>query len=114
MRPTIAAAMTASAVNNQTTSPMVPTGLTMSSADTATNVRPSTALRAQLRARLVRRIKDLELTQRGAGAKMKLATAQMSKLMRGDDIFTIDRLVDAAARLGLKVRITVTRPYEGG
>ena len=75
---------------------------------------PSTALRAQLRARLVRRIKDLELTQRGAGAKMKLATAQMSKLMRGDDIFTIDRLVDAAARLGLKVRITVTRPYEGG
>lgn len=75
---------------------------------------PSTALRAQLRARIVKRIEDLELTQRGAGARMKLATAQMSKLMRGDDVFSIDRLVDASARLGLSVRMTVTRPYEGG
>lgn len=72
---------------------------------------PSTVLRAQLRARITQRIEELQLKQAEAGKIMRLASAQMSKLMRGDDIFSLDRLVDAAARLELKVRMSVARPY---
>jgi len=75
---------------------------------------PSTALRAQLRARIIARIEDLGLRHAEAGKIMRLASAQMSKLMRGDDIFSLDRLVDAAARLELTVRMSVTRPYGEG
>jgi hypothetical protein len=29
----------------------------------------------------------------------------------GDDVFTLDRLIDAAANIGISVRMTVTRLY---
>ncbi len=40
--------------------------------------------------------------------------AQMSRLNGDEDIFTLDRLVDAAARVGFAVRMTATRPYRSG
>ena len=35
----------------------------------------------------------------------------MSRLKKGDDIFTLDRLIDAAANIGITVRMTAMRPY---
>ena len=32
-------------------------------------------------------------------------------MRKGDDIFTLDRLIDAAVHIGITVRMTATRPY---
>jgi hypothetical protein len=36
----------------------------------------------------------------------------LSRLKKGDDIFTLDRLIDAAASIGITVRMTATRPNQ--
>ena len=72
---------------------------------------PSAPLRAQLRARILGRIAELKLKDFEAAAELGLSTGQMSRLRAGEDIFTLDRLIDAAANLGLTVRMTATRPY---
>jgi hypothetical protein len=38
----------------------------------------------------------------------------MSRLRQGEDVFTLDRLIDAAANIGITVRMTATRPYGHG
>jgi hypothetical protein len=38
----------------------------------------------------------------------------MSRLKAQEDIFTLDRLIDAAANIGITVRMTATRPYWQG
>jgi hypothetical protein len=43
-----------------------------------------------------------------------LSPGQMSRLRTGDDVFTLDRMIDAAANIGIAVRMTATRPYRGG
>jgi hypothetical protein len=43
-----------------------------------------------------------------------LSPGQMSRLRTGDDVFTLDRLIDAAANIGIAVRMTATRPYRRG
>jgi hypothetical protein len=35
----------------------------------------------------------------------------MSRLRQEEDIFTLDRLIDAAANIGITVRMSATRPY---
>jgi predicted XRE-type DNA-binding protein len=72
---------------------------------------PSTVLRAQLRKKIRDRIAQLDLQQSGAAAKLGFTAAQTSRLMDDQDIFTLDRLVDAAARIGVAVRMNATRPY---
>ena len=75
---------------------------------------PSAPLRAQLRERIVSRIAELQLRDFEAAEKLGFSPGQMSRLRAGDDIFTLDRLIDAAANLGISVRMTATRPYGRG
>lgn len=73
---------------------------------------PSAILRAQLRERIAKRIDELHLKRGAAGQALGLSPAQMSRLASDEDIFSLDRLVDAAAAIGLTVRLSTTRHYE--
>ena len=75
---------------------------------------PSAPLRAQLRERIISRIAELKLRDIEAAAQLGLSAGQMSRLRAGDDIFSLDRLIDAAANLGISVRMSATRPYGQG
>ncbi|MBK8064419.1 MAG: XRE family transcriptional regulator [Betaproteobacteria bacterium] len=72
---------------------------------------PSVKLRTALRARIVERIDELNLSRKEAGEAMGLSKQQMSRLHADEDLFTFDRLVDAAAGLGLEVRVKTVRPW---
>ena len=75
---------------------------------------PSAALRAQLRKRILARVAELKLLDVEAAAQLGLSAGQMSRLRQGEDVFTLDRLIDAAAHIGISVRMTATRPYGQG
>ncbi len=75
---------------------------------------PSAILRAQLRERILSRVAQLQLTNADAATQLGLSPAQLSRLRAGADIFTLDRLIDAAANLGITVRMSATRPYAQG
>ena len=72
---------------------------------------PSAPLRAQLRERIIARIAELKLRDFEAAGRLGLSQGQMSRLRQGEDVFTLDRLIDAAANIGISVRMTATRPY---
>jgi predicted XRE-type DNA-binding protein len=72
---------------------------------------PSAALRVQLRERIINRIVELKLKDFEAAEQLGLSPGQMSRLRQGEDVFTLDRLIDAAANIGVSVRMTATRPY---
>jgi predicted XRE-type DNA-binding protein len=72
---------------------------------------PSTKLRKLMRQRICERIDALEMSRVEAGEKLGMNKAQMSRLIADQDIFSLDRLVDAAAAIGLEVRLTAVRPY---
>jgi len=78
------------------------------------NQPASAALRAQLRARIVARIAELKLRDFEAAEQLGFSPGQMSRLRAEEDIFTLDRLIDAAANIGITVRMTATRPYRQG
>lgn len=71
----------------------------------------SSRLRMQLRKRIEKRIADLEFNRTAAARALGFTPAQMTRFAQGEDIFSLDRLVDAAAAIGLSVRMTATRPY---
>ncbi|MBE0614559.1 MAG: XRE family transcriptional regulator [Burkholderiales bacterium] len=75
---------------------------------------PSAPLRAQLRERILSRIVELKLKDVDAAEQLGLTAGQMSRLRQGEDIFTLDRLIDAAAHIGISVRMSATRPYGQG
>ena len=75
---------------------------------------PSAPLRAQLRERIINRIVELKLKDFEAADELGLSPGQMSRLRQGEDVFTLDRLIDAGAKLGITVRMTATRPYGRG
>ena len=72
---------------------------------------PSAPLRAQLRERMLRRIAELKLNGVQAATQLGLSAGQLSRLRAGEDVFTLDRLIDAAANIGLSVRLSAARPY---
>ena len=72
---------------------------------------PGAPLRAQLRERIIDRITELKLKDFEAAEQLGLSPGQMSRLKAKDDIFTLDRLIDAAANIGISVRMSATRPY---
>jgi len=72
---------------------------------------PSGKLRKLMRKRICDRIEAQEMTRNEAGEKLGLNKAQMSRLFDDQDIFSLDRLVDAAGSLGLEVRLSAVRPY---
>ena len=75
---------------------------------------PSAALPAQLRERIINRIAELKLKDVEAAEELGLSPGQMSRLRQGEDVFTLDRLIDAAANIDITVRVTATRPYRNG
>ena len=75
---------------------------------------PSAPLRAQLRERIIDRIAELKLRDFEAAEELGFSPGQMSRLKNGEDIFTLDRLIDAAANIGISVRMSATRPYRNG
>ncbi len=75
---------------------------------------PSAALRAQLRERFIDRIAELKLKDFEAAEQLGLSPGQMSRLRQGEDSFTLNRLIDAAANIGITVRMRATRPYRYG
>jgi predicted XRE-type DNA-binding protein len=75
---------------------------------------PSTPLRAQLRERIIGRVAELKLKDFEAAEQLGLSPGQMSRLKSGHDVFTLDRLIDAAANVGITVRMRATRPYGSG
>ena len=72
---------------------------------------PSAVLRAQLRDRILNRIDALRLNRSEAADELGLSPEQVSRLRSGEDVFTLDRLIDAADGIGITVRMTATRPY---
>lgn len=74
----------------------------------------SAALRAQLRERIINRIAELKLKDFEAAEELGLSLGQMSRLRAAEDVFTLDRLIDAAANIGITVRMSATRPYRQG
>lgn len=72
---------------------------------------PSAQMRALLRKRINRRIDELNLERAEAARALGFTGSQYSRLYADEDIFSLDRLVDAAAEIGLTVRMTATRPY---
>jgi len=77
-------------------------------------ISPSAPVRAQLRERILNRIAELKLKDFEAAEQLGFSPGQMSRLRVGEDIFTLDRLIDAAANIGITVRMTATRPYGQG
>lgn len=75
---------------------------------------PSAALLAQLRKRIINRIAELNLKDFEAAEELGLSPGQMSRLRAQEDVFTLDRLIDAASKIGITVRMSVTRPYRRG
>ena len=75
---------------------------------------PSAALRAQLRNRIINRVAELNLKDFEAAEELGLSPGQMSRLRAQEDVFTLDRLIDAAANIGITVRMTAARPYRHG
>lgn len=74
--------------------------------------RPVSAqMRALLRGRIRKRIEELNLSRAAAAGKLRFTPSQLTRLHANEDIFSLDRLVDAATAIGLTVRMTATRPY---
>ena len=67
--------------------------------------RPSTALRRLLRKKIMARVGHLKRTE--AAELLGFEAAMVSKLAGDENIFSLDRLVDAAARIGLAIRVDV-------
>ena len=74
---------------------------------------PSRKLRTVLRARILERIEELHMTRADAAEAMGLDRQQMWRLAAGEDVFSFDRLVEAAVELGLEVRVKAVRPWGG-
>ncbi len=72
---------------------------------------PSKKLRNALRARMLKRIDELGLAQKDAAEAMGFDRQQMWRFTAGEDVYSFDRLVEAAAGLGLEVRVTAVRPW---
>ena len=70
--------------------------------------QPSAALRAQLRKKILARVAALELVQTAAAEQLGITASQMSRLSAGEDIFSLERLVDAAVQARLTTRTGAT------
>jgi predicted XRE-type DNA-binding protein len=76
------------------------------SADTAASLK----LRAEIAHGILAEVERRKLTQTRAAALAGVSQPRMSDLMRGRvDLFSLDALVDLAARLDLVAEVTLTR-----
>lgn len=68
-------------------------------------------LRSALRARILKRIDELRLGPKEAAMVMGFDRQQMWRFAAGEDVYSFDRLAEAAVRLGLEVRVKAVRPW---
>lgn len=68
-------------------------------------------LRDTLRARMLKRIEELKLSPNDAAEAMGFDRQQMWRFKAGEDVYSFDRLVQAAVALGLEVRVKAVRPW---
>ena len=73
----------------------------------------SKKLRTALRTRMLKRIDELGLDRKDAAGAMGFDRQQMWRFAAGEDVYTFDRLVNAAVGLGLEVRVKAVRPWGG-
>jgi len=66
---------------------------------------------APLRELIINRIDELKFEDFEAAEQFSFSPGQMSRLKIGDNTFTLDRLINAAANIGISVHMTATRPY---
>lgn len=71
----------------------------------------SKRLRAVLRERMLKRIGELGLESKDAAQAMGFDRQQMWRFAAGEDVYSFDRLVEAAVGLGLEVRVKAVRPW---
>ena len=71
----------------------------------------SSRLRSALRDRMLKRIAERGLEVREAAEAMGFDRQQMWRFTAGEDIFSFDRLAEAAAGLDLDVRVRAVRPW---
>ncbi|MBK8064880.1 MAG: XRE family transcriptional regulator [Betaproteobacteria bacterium] len=83
----------------------------MARAKAGKKIATSIRLRAQLRERIRDRIADLELKQSDAADFMGMSVSQLSRLVNDHDVLSLDRLVEAAEGIGLKIEMKAVRPY---
>ena len=77
-------------------------------------VPPNVALRAQLRDRIAKRLEQTGMPRAQAAKAMNLTLAQVSRLCNDTDAFSLDRLINAADGIGLKIELRAARPYSKG
>ena len=72
----------------------------------------SRAFRAQLARAIVDRLDRFAYNQEQAAEALGIPRARLAALRYGKiELISLDKLVDVATRLGLVVRMSVTRPY---
>jgi predicted XRE-type DNA-binding protein len=77
------------------------------------------AIREQLAVAIAARLRKMHepaerlvIPQSELAEELSLTQSKVSQLLRADTTgFSIDRLIDIAGRVGLVVRVSVTRPY---
>jgi predicted XRE-type DNA-binding protein len=74
--------------------------------------RASFALRSQLIDAIRGRIEHLGLKQAHAARQLRITAPRLNLLMNGHaELFSVDALIDLTVKLGLIVRLRITRPY---
>jgi predicted XRE-type DNA-binding protein len=70
-------------------------------------------MRARLVAAILERLESIGVNQTQAAKLLGIAQPRLNLLVRGHGAsFSLDTLANLAARLGLTVRIKITRPYK--
>jgi predicted XRE-type DNA-binding protein len=68
-------------------------------------------LKAQLAAKIIKRLDEMKMTVRAAASKIDCDPADVQRIRNADvSRFTIDRLLKIAIRLGCEVALKVTLP----
>ena len=63
---------------------------------------------------VIDRITELKLKDFEAAEEFGLSSGQLSRLNAEEDIFTLDRLIDAAVNSRIALRVSAARPFGRG
>lgn len=78
----------------------------------ATSASPSLPIRKEIADAIIKRLAGLEMPQRKLATMHGMTQARLNALLRGKlEQFSVDALIALAAKVGLNVRVRVTRPY---
>jgi predicted XRE-type DNA-binding protein len=83
------------------------------------NPKPAQLLKQQLLKSVQGRIEKVRardgLTQAQAAEMLGMTQPRLSALVQGHlELFSLEALIDIAAKLGLTVRLNIARPYKSG